>query len=316
MTDPIDWLLEGDPSIRWQVERDLQAAPEKTWKTTQSLVATEGWGARLLSERSTSGRWASGLYSPKWTSTTYTLLQLFRLGLPRDHQPAVESVEILLDAPIWISGKGEKAVREECVAGFALSLSSWFTIDDERRERLVSEILEQQLADGGWNCRTPRRNNVDHSSFHTTINVLEGLREYVISGGRQSAEAERAEAAAREFFCAHSLFRSHRTGQIPDERMTRLPFPPRWHHDILRGLDYFRAADAHRDERLTDPIELLVGYRRKDGRWPIHANYGGKVWFTMEGGRSPSRWNTMRALRVLGWWENVTIGQGGSRSVV
>ena len=303
MDGRLEWLLEGDPSIRWQVERDLLDAPEETWKTTQATVTTEGWGARFLAERSESGLWASGLYSPKWTSTTYTLLQLFRMGLPRDNQSAVSSVGILLDAQIWMFGRGERQVRDDCVAGFALSLSSWFTIDDQRRESLLAGILDQQLPDGGWNCRTARRNDVTHSSFHTTINVLEGLREYVISGGRQSSDVERAESSAREFFCAHNLYRSHRNRHVPDERMTRLPFPPRWHHDILRGLDYFRAADAHRDERLADPVDVLVGYCRDDGTWPIHANYGGKVWFTMEGGRSPSRWNTLRALRVLRWWE-------------
>lgn len=297
-----EWLLEGDASIRWQVQRYLLDAPDEVWKADQELVATEGWGQLLLAERGASGRWTAGLYTPKWTSTTYTLLQLWRMGLPRDNQEAVASTQLLLDKPVWMFGDGKKAHRGECVAGFGLSLSSWFTIDGEQRERLVEEILEHQLEDGGWNCRA--RSPSAHSSFHTTINVLEGLREYCLSNGSQRSIVEAAEARAREFFCEHHLYRSHRTGKIPDERMTRLPFPPRWHHDILRGLDYFRAAGAERDSRLEDPVAVLEGHRRKDGRWPIHQNYGGQVWFNMESGRAPSRWNTLRALRVLRWWEN------------
>ncbi len=266
----------------------------------QALVSTEGWGARLLAERGENGRWSGGLYGPKWTSTTYTLLQLWRMGLPRDHPEAVASTLLLVDKPVWVFGEGPKAKQDDCVAGFGLALSSWFTVDDQRREDLVVNLLERQLDDGGWNCRAG--DPTKHSSFHTTINVLEGLREYCLSGGRQSGEVETAEARARAFFGEHHLYRSHRSGRVPDERMTRLPFPPRWHHDILRGLDYFRAAAADRDRRLEDPIEILLGHRRPDGLWPIHPNYSGKVWFTMEGGRQPSRWNTLRALRVLRWW--------------
>ncbi len=268
------------------------------WAATQARVATQGWGAQLLAERSPDGRWAQGLYGPKWKSTTYTLLELWRMGLPRDHPEAISSVELLLDRPVWVFGVG----RDECVAGFGLALSSWFTIDDDRRDDLVLSILESQLDDGGWNCRTPRTGS-KHSSFHTTINVVEGLREYALSGGRRTDDTEAAERRAMEFFGAHRLYRSHRSDHIPDERMTRMPFPPRWHHDVLRGLDWFRAAEALRDDRLQDPIDVVLGHRRKDGRWPIHANYSGEVWFKMESGRAPSRWNTLRALRVLRWWD-------------
>lgn len=294
-----EWLQEGDPSVVWQVERDLLDLPVSVWAASQQLVAEEGWGARLLAQRSPDGKWASGLYGPKWKSTTYSLLQLWRMGLPRDHPEAVASTELLLDKPVWQFGSG----RDECVAGFGLALSSWFTVDDERREGLVSSILENQLGDGGWNCRHPRTGST-HSSFHTTINVVEGLREYALSSGRRRAETEAAERLAMEFFGAHRLYRSHSSDHIPDERMARMPFPPRWHHDVLRGLDWFRAAKAPRDERLAEPIDVVMGHRRSDGRWPIHANYSGEVWFKMESGRSPSRWNTLRALRVLRWWES------------
>lgn len=296
-----DWLLAGDPSIVWQVERDLLNLQESVWTSSQHRVAEEGWGARLLAERSPDGRWANGLYGPKWKSTTYSLLQLWRMGLPSDHPEAVASTELLLEKPVWEFGSG----RDECVAGFGLALSSWFIIDDERRDGLVTSILENQLADGGWNCRYPRTGST-HSSFHTTINVVEGLREYALSGGRHGVESEAAERRAMEFFGTHRIYRSHRSDDIPDERMMRMPFPPRWHHDVLRGLDWFRAADAPHDRRLADPIDVVRGHRRKDGRWPIHANYSGDVWFKMESGRSPSRWNSLRALRVLRWWGDST----------
>ena len=302
--DVTEWLLDGDPSVAWQVQRYLLDVPTTTWKGTQAEVATRGWGAQLLANRGADGRWTGGLYSPKWTSTTYTLLQLWRMGLPRDNPEAVASTGLLMDKPVWVFGSSAKPNRDECVAGFGLALSSWFTSPDDRREQLVGEILERQLADGGWNCRAKPDQEQKHSSFHTTINVLEGLREYCLSEGRQRSVVELAEARAREFFCTHHLYQSHRTGKVPDERMARLPFPPRWHHDVLRGLDYFRAASSDRDPRLEDAISLLQGYQRKDGRWPMHAGYAGKVWFNMESGRSPSRWNTLRATRVLRWWNS------------
>ena len=299
-----DWLLEGDPSVAWQAQRDLLDVPEEEWEATQRRVAKEGWGAKLLAERESGGRWAGGLYSPKWTSTTYTLLLLWRMGLPRDNPQARESVALLMENRIWAPERGDRVIMEDCVAGFALALSGWFTIDDPARDDLVIEILERQLGDGGWNCRSGRDRIVTHSSFHTSINVLEGLHEYWLSGGRHGAEVEAAEAGAREFFSEHGMYRSHRTGAVPDERMGRLPFPPQWHHDILRGLDYFRAAGASRDLRLVSAVERLVRYRDDDGKWPIHRGYSGKVWFNMEAGGRPSRWNTLRALRVLRWWES------------
>jgi hypothetical protein len=298
----LDWLLEGDPAVAWQTQRDLLDAPAKEWEATQRRVATEGWGARLMSEREPGGRWDGGLYTPKWTSTTYTLLQLWRMGLPRDNPQAQESVALLMQGRIWAPERGDKVALEECVAGFALALSSWFTIDDPERDRLIAEILERQLEDGGWNCRASRDRFVTHSSFHTSMNVLEGLNEYRLSRGKHSAEVEAAEVRAREFFCRHSMYLSHRTGSVPDERMGRLPFPPHWHHDFLRGLDYFRASGASRDHRLGSAVQRLDSYRGEHGKWPIHRGYSGKVWFNMETGGSPSRWNTLRALRVLRWW--------------
>lgn len=297
----IDWLLDGDPAIRWQVLRDLADAPPERWRSEQERIGQEGWGADLLARRDGDGRWAGGLYSPKWISTTYTLLLLWRMGLSRSHPAAVASTRLLTDRPVWVFGRSDKSYWEACVAGFGLSLASWFADDFGPPENLVTEILDAQMEDGAWNCRRPR--GATHSSFHTTINVLEGLGQYRAVGGPLSEATEKAEESGREFLCDHALYRSHRTGEVVDPRMGRLPFPPRWHHNILRGLDYFQAAGAPPDPRLAEPVSVLLGYRRNDGRWPVHAGYSGKVWFAMESGPGPSRWNTLRALRVLRWWE-------------
>lgn len=295
----IEWLLEGDPAVRWQVRRDLLGESKKRWHAEQAKVATEGWGARLLQARGEDGQWAGGLYTPKWTSTTYTLLELRRLGLPATHPAAIESANLLLERRVWMRGP-RSDYWEACVAGFALSLSCWFEADSRSREALASEVLGAQMPDGGWNCRRAR--GATHSSFHTTINVLEGLRDYIAAGGRRRAEALAAEARAQAFFCAHQLYRSHRTGRVVDEKMTRMPFPPRWRHDVLRTLDYFQAAGAARDPRLLDPITLVETARKPDGRWPQHAGQSGRTWLTLESLKQPSRWNTLRALRVLRWW--------------
>ncbi len=295
------WLLEGDPSIRWQVRRDLLDEPERKWSAERALVGTEGWGARLLAERRADGRWTKGLYTPKWTSTTYTLMLLRRLGLPRDHKAAVDSVRMLLDKQVWVFGSPKKPYWEACVAGMALSLAGAFDVDASPREALLAAVLEAQMPDGGWNCRRPR--GAVHSSFHTTMNVLEGLREYAVAGGPRRKEVERAEGRAHEFLCAHRLYCSHRTGQVVDARMTRLTLPIGWRHDVLRGLDHFQSARAPRDERLADPIGVVRSKCLADGRWPSQGRQAGHVWFELERAGQPSRWNTLRALRVLRWWD-------------
>lgn len=291
------WLLDGDLAIRWQVMRDLQDAPEAQWRAERARVATEGWGARLLAHRDDSGRWTPRLYGRKWISTTYSLLLLRQLGLPPDDPRARESCALFLEEGLWHDGgmnlSATQQRSETCVTGFALGLLSYFGIADPRRERLADYLLREQMPDGGWNCL--RHQGATHSSFHTTANVLDGLRDY----GR----AEQAEARGREFLLAHRLYRSHRTGAVVDPAMVRLTFPPRWRHDVLRALDHFRAAGAHRDERLTDAVEAVRSRRGSDGRWALQRPYPGAVWFEMERTGEPSRWNTLRALRVLKWFD-------------
>ena len=167
--------------------------------------------------------------------------------------------------------------------------------------RIVEHLLGQQMADGGWNCERPK--GATHGSFHTTISVLEGLHEYTLCHPIQAAALNDAVARAHEFLLIHRLYRSHRTGEVADEAMARITFPPRWHYDFLRGLDYFRWVGAPRDERMADAIALLRSKQLPDGCWKLSQNWPGRVFFEMEKVGQPSRWNTLTGLRVLRWWE-------------
>ncbi len=296
----IDWLLQGDPSIRWQVLRDLLDAPLETVHVEQQKVVMEGWGARLLARQNEDGRWSKGLYSPKWTSTTYTLLLLRSLGLPPGHPAALRGLDQLLAAAdphypgmvIWRSIKHS----DICVDAMILAMLAYFQHPTDQVRRLQEHLLAHQIPDFGWNCEDHR--GVHHSSFHTTISVLEALLECEHNGQAISG-ATRAMESGREFLLQHRLFRSHRTGEIVDERMQRFSFPCRWYYDVLRALDHFQAARAPYDPRLDDALELLLKKRLQDGRWKVENRHPGRVFFEMEEIGHPSRWNTLRALRVL-----------------
>ncbi|MFC1575073.1 hypothetical protein ACFL5A_00300 [Gemmatimonadota bacterium] len=309
-TDVLKWLLAGDPSVRWQTQRHLQGAGPKTWRRERERVAVHGWGARILEEQASDGTWGGGLYSPKWTSTTYSLILLRRLGLEPLHPAAVRGCEALVESGDSDDG-GVDLSRglnrsETCITGFVLGLITYFRLPSPRIEEIVDYLLREQMLDGGWNCL--RYRGATHSSFHTTINVLEGLRIYAEAGGERTEEAEAAEERAREFFLRHALYRSHRTGEVVKAVFSRFSFPPRWHHDVLRTLDYFRDSGAPCDSRLEDPIGLLRRKRREDGRWPLQNRHPGRTYFEMEKAGEPSRWNTLRALRVLKWWAEVGGG--------
>ncbi len=311
MTDSIlQWILAGDPAIRWQAMRDLAGASERNWRSEQRRVATSGWGARLLAHQDADGRWASGIYTPKWTSTTYTMVLLRDLGLPAGNAQAMCACRILLDEGFWSDGginywRRSHQRSETCVSGMLLAVFCRFGLDDARLDRLAEHVVEQQMKDGGWNCRAmPGYGGATHGSFHTTISALEGLMEYARFHGK--VETRDASARGREFLLAHRLFRSHRTGHIANSQFTRFSFPPRWHYDALRGLDYFRESGAPRDKRLEDAIALVEARRRPDGRWLLQNRYPGRTFFEMENCGDPSRWNTLRALRVLAWWKSPT----------
>ncbi len=290
----IHWLLAGDPAIRWQVQRDLLRQPASVWKREQARVGVEGWGAKLLSFQDAHGRWTPRLYGYKWISTTYSMVLLRRMGLPARDPRAVRACRLFLQEGLWEDGginlSSSQRRSETCITGMTLGLLSWFGLDDPRREQLVDYLLRHQLADGGWNCEWDR--GAGHSSFHTTTSVLEGLREYAVGGGPAATQAEAAERRGQGFLLVHRLFRSHTTGQVVDPRLLRLSFPPRWRHDVLRSLDYFRSAGADRDERMADAMEVVTRKRRLDGRWPLQQRYPGRTWFEMEQVGRPSRWNT------------------------
>lgn len=299
----VEWLLAGDPSVGWQTQRDLVCVPPQQWRTTRSDVARTGWGRRLLDAQDAAGTWGGGLYTPKWTSTTYTLLLLRRLGLPPDTPGALAGCERLLDDADWVDGGvsywSSTRLAERCVNGMVLSLMSYFDVDDPRTDSIAALLLDATLPDGGWNCEDHR--GAGHSSFHTTISVLEGLVEWERRARTGAALA--AIAGGHEFMLGHRLYRSHRTGAVIDDTWTTFHFPPRWHYDVLRGLDHLRDAGHAADPRATDAIALVRSRRRADGRWGKGPQYSGRTFFTLEPRRTPGRWNTLRALRVLRWWD-------------
>jgi hypothetical protein len=315
VTEPSDsansWLLEGDPAIRWQVLCDVVGAAESTVERERRKVARAGWGARLLGKQDTEGTWAGGLssdgglYSPKWISTTYTMLLLRDLGLVAANRQARNACSLLLDQGLQRDGGinyGWRGRSETCITGMVLSILSYFEYEDVRLDTLVEYLLRQQMADGGWNCR--RDFGATHASVHTTISVLEGLRHYELHRRRRVKAVRTAQARGREFLLVHRLFRSHRTGAIIKPIFLKFSFPPRWHYDILRALDYFQSVGAPRDERLREAIDIVRSVQRQDGRWTLQNSYKGRTWFELERIGAPSRWNTLRALRVLKWWEN------------
>jgi hypothetical protein len=308
--EAIRWLLEGDPAIRWQTLRDLLGAGEGSVERERRRVAREGWAARLLAKQDREGGWAGGessdggLYHPKWTSTTYTMLLLRDFGLPVTNRQARRACMLLLDRGCQRDGGinyGWRGRSETCITGMVLSILCHFEHEDERLDTIVEYLLREQMPDGGWNCR--RRYGATHSSVHTTISVLEGLGLYGLHCGRNASTVRPAQRNGREFLLMHRLFRSDRTGEIIKPIFLRFSFPPRWHYDILRALDYFRAVGAPGDERLADGIEIVRNGQREDGRWPLENSYKGKSYFALERVGAPSRWNTLRALRVLRWWE-------------
>ena len=308
------WLLEGDPAVAWQVQRDLLGRAEATWSKTRRRVAREGWGARLLSHRADDGRWGGGLYQPKWTSTFYTLRLLTQLGLPPSHRAARSSCLLLIDEGVTETGGvnlWNVGWTDTCVTAMLLSMACYFGFaDDERCERMVAWLLAEQMADGGWNCDSARAR---HSSFHTTLSTLEGLSAFAAARG-DSAKLRKAGSRGRGYFLRHRLYKSERTGQVVRPSFSKLSFPPRWFFDVLRGLEHFSSVGARWDSRLGDALDVLLRARAKDGRWRAQNWHTGKEYFRIEGGRQPSRMNTLRALRVLRWVDSKRKpGNRGSR---
>jgi hypothetical protein len=297
----IDWLLQGDISIRCQTFRDLLGEERPD---LQRRITEEGWGARLIACRNADGTWGRGFYQPKWTSSHYTLLDLRTLEPPRDHPLIKESIQRIAREEKGGDGGINPSVTihesDVCVTGMFLSYACYFATAEEELVSIADYLLAQRMDDGGFNCDKSRY-GARHSSLHSTLSVLEGIEEYLRGGYRyRRKELSAAAAAAREFILHHRLFKSDRTGETIRPEFLKLAFPPRWKYNILRALDYFRAAGLPADPRMDDALEVLEAKRRKDGRWPLQAPHPGQVHFAMETPGQPSRWNTLLALRVLG----------------
>ena len=311
----LDWLLDSDPAIRWQALRDLVHTPDEVVAAERARVATEGWGARLLALQGDDGQWAGGACFPAqslnwrkenqgqpWTSTLPTLQLLRDFGLDPRTDRVRRAVALVRDHCRWEHAgqpffSGEV---EPCINGRTVALGAYF---GQEVDGLVARLLGEQLEDGGWNCEA--ENGSVRSSFATTINVLEGLLEYERAQG-DPAEIIAARRRGEEYLLERRLMRRKSTGEIVDPAWLRFSFPTRWHYDVLRALDYFRSVGGEPDPRMEEAIDLLRSKRQPDGAWLLEHTHPGKVHFALEDGDGrPSRWNTLRALRVLSWYERV-----------
>lgn len=332
----LDWLLDSasDPAIRWQALQDLAGAPADVVAEERARVVTEGWGARLLHLRGADGQWAGGAYFPAqgavsddgppdedtpdgqgdsaglqeageegqpWTATTYSLLQLRDYGVDPGSEEMRRTVALVRDNCRWEEGgqpyfAGEV---EPCINGMAVGLGAYFGQDVDG---VVARLVSEQLDDGGWNCWAEHGAVV--SSAATTINVLEGLLAHEQSTGG-SAESVKARLQGEQYLLERRIFRRKSTGEVIDPAWLQFSFPTRWHYDVLRGLEYFRSAGGAPDPRLAEAIGLLRSKRQPDGTWLLENTHPGQVHFELEeGDGQPSRWNTLRALRVLRWFED------------
>jgi hypothetical protein len=304
----IDWLLDSDPAIRWQVMRDLIHENADVVATERSKVATEGWGARLLALQAPDGRWGGKPWSLDYTDTFHTLELLRRFGLDPQSEPARRAIDLVQEHVIWKGGapvdtpwddhrffEGEV---EPCINGNVVATGAYFGVDVTP---LVERLLGEQLDDGGWNCEV--ENGAIVSSFGTTINVLEGFLEYERATAGQSARVGEARRRGEAYMLERRLFRRKSTGEVIDPSWLRFSFPTWWHYDVLRGLDHLRDTGATPDDRVAEAIEVVESNRDADGRWPLQNVHEGEAHFQMEDGEGkPSRWNTLRAMRVLDWF--------------
>ncbi len=307
----VPWLLDSDPSIRWQVMRDLTDAPAQEVAAERARIATEGTGARLLGLQAPDGRWGGAAWNRGWDSTMHVLMLLREMGLDPASDEAQRAVGLVRDRVTWRGCGPPEADNnpffageiEPCINAQVAAAGAYFGQDVGR---LIDRLLAEQLPDGGWNCEAPRRST--RSSFNTTICVLEALLEYERAVGASPAVTA-ARLAGQEYLLERRLFRRRSTGEVIERdrkggaAWTRFAFPTWWHYDVLRGLEYLRQAGVAPDERVAEAVELVASKRDAEGRWPLETQYPGKMPVeTDEGEARPSRWNTLRALRVLDWY--------------
>ncbi|MBC8214116.1 MAG: hypothetical protein ISR90_00220 [Candidatus Marinimicrobia bacterium] len=297
----IEWLLEGDVSIQYQVYRDLL---ENDKRDLQDRIAKEGWGNQFLSKCNKNGHWGNRFYQPKWISTHYTLLDLRNLNLNPDNDIVKEAIELTLN-----SGKADDGGiplgpstshhSDVCVNGMFLNYASYFKTEEKELCSIVDSFLQEIMPDSGFNCITTR-SGAKHSSLHSTISVLEGLNEFQKSGYTyRIKDIQSAKESAEEFILLHQLFLSDRTGEIINKDFLKMPYPSRWKYDILRALDYFQYAGSTWDKRMESALDIIQNKKNKNGSWNLNVAHPGQVHFTMEKAGKSSRWNTLRAMRIL-----------------
>ena len=302
----IDWLLDSDPAIRWQVLRDLTDEPAEAVAAERARIATEGWGGRLLALQAPDGRWGQRPWSHDWTDTFHVLELLRRFGLDPSSEEARRAIGLVREHVVWRGGapvdtpwddnrffEGEV---EPCINGNVVATGSYFGVD---MRPLVDRLLGEQLPDGGWNCEV--ENGAVVSSMETTISVVEGLLQFerAAGGAPEVAEARRRGEA---YLLERRLFRRRSTGEVIDPTWLRFSFPHWYHYDVLRALDHLRDGGGEPDERIAEALDIVEGNRGPDGNWPLQNVREGESHFEMERGEgTPSRWNTLRALRVLRW---------------
>jgi len=309
--DTIGWLLDSDPAIKWQAMRDLAAGSAAGIAFERARIPREGMGAQILSSQEKDGSWRRA-DAPVWLSTLFTMLLLRATGVDPAN-PGVENAVARLDAALRWNDLGDhwnlrpadtggntffEGEEEPCINGGVLALGGYF---GRPTQSLARRLVSEQLDDGGWNCEAPKSRR---SSFHTTICVLEGLLEYerAVGGAREITESRRR---GEEYLLRRGLFRRLTTGEVANAEFLDLAFPPRYHYDVLRALDYLRAADARPDARMIDAVQFIENKRQPDGRWLLDRAYDEPLAVSMgESVGGPSRWNTLRGLRVLRWYES------------
>ncbi|MBN1775596.1 MAG: hypothetical protein JW817_03930 [Clostridiales bacterium] len=293
----IDWVFEGDPSIRWQAKRDLADAEEEEVRSERMRVGTEGWGVEILSRQDPDGKWAGQLYIRKWISTTYTMLLLKEFGLlPNEKTEA--GCRVLFENGIFedreIRFSLGQRLRDVGVTGMVLGILCYFGFHDPRLKNIAEFLAYRQRPDGAWVYDD--RPGAEDYLFENTLLIVKALREYREATGDDSAEILEAWMRANEFLLDRRLINPN------DPKCLLFSFPNYWHYDVLAALDYFREADIA-DPRLADAIRTVRAKRNDDGTWNLQNRHPGRTFIDMETVGKPSRWNTLRAMRVLKWWK-------------
>jgi len=314
----LEGLLDSDPALRWQVLRDLTDASTDEIAAERAKVATQGWGARLLAMQAPEAKWGGCAWNRGWDSTMHVLTLLQEMGLDPASTEARRAVSLVHDHVTW-KGCGPPQCNdnpffagevEPCINGQVAAVGAYFGHDVRG---IVDRLLAEQLPDGGWNCEAA--NGSTRSSFNTTICVLEALLEYEPAGGtadnRHDPAVRQARQRGQEYLLERRLFRRRSTGEViaRDRKdgadWTQFAFPTWWHYDVLRGLEYLRRAGATPDERAADAVALVESKRDSDGRWRLERQYPGRMPVALDEGEGrPSRWITLRALRVLDWYSS------------